>query len=57
VLGVSDQDAELSSRLKIQYHLSHLFPSERVHQVMAANPNVNDVHDLCKLLIDMQCKS
>ena len=50
-------DSESEERKKIGYHLSNLFPGERVRQVMQAHPDENDVHDLCKYLIDIQFKS
>jgi hypothetical protein len=54
---VSNQEAESNERTKIEFHLSHLFPVDRVRQVMQAHPDVNDVHDLCKYLIDLKFKS
>jgi hypothetical protein len=42
-----------NERAKIEYHLSHVFPAQRVRDVMNAHPNVNDGRYLCQCLLDM----
>ena len=42
------------ARAKVYYHLSQLFPAERVERVMNDNPTVTDARSLCSLLIDVR---